>query len=68
MLALKLKQWRVPPYVSDMPQKAAEQPWQHQYTLLCWLSALAMAILVTYAVERPCARRMLRGRKRKPAN
>ena len=37
-------------------------------SLLCWLSALAMAILVTYAVERPCARRMLRGRKRKPAN
>ncbi len=68
VLALKLKQWRVPPYVSDMPQKAAEQPWQHQYTLLCWLAALAMAILVTYAVERPCARRMLRGRKRKPAN
>lgn len=66
VLAVKLKQWRIPPYIAEMPQQAGEQPWQSQYTLLCWLAALAMAILVTYAVERPCAWRMLRKGPGKP--
>ena len=63
VLAVKLKQWRIPPYVSETPNQMGEQPWQTQYTLLCFLAALAAGVLVTYLIERPCAR--LFGRKRK---
>ena len=33
-----------------------EQPWQSQYTLLSFGLSLLLAILVTYAVEKPAAR------------
>lgn len=56
VLAVKLKLWRIPAYVSESPNQAGEQPWQTQYTLLCFLAALAAGILITYLVERPCAR------------
>ena len=65
-LAVKLKEWRIPPSVGATPNYDYEQPWQTRYTLLCFAAALLMAILVTYAVERPCARlikRRARGRK-----
>lgn len=55
-LAVKLKSWHIPSYVSDAPHRVAEQPWQIQYTLLCFALALAVAILITYLVEKPCAR------------
>ena len=55
-LAVKLKEWRIPPSVSDAPNRDCEQPWQSRYTLLCFAAALGAAILVTYAVEKPCAR------------
>ena len=55
-LAVKLKAWHIPPYSGDAPNREAQQPWQNQYTLLCFAAALAAALIVTYAVERPCAR------------
>ena len=56
-LAVRLKQWRVPPYSApENPNMAGEMPWQLQYTLLCFAAALALAAAVTYLVERPCAR------------
>ena len=56
-LAVRLKQWRIPPYLSFAdPNQAGEMPWQLHYTLLCFLAALLAAALVTYLVERPCAR------------
>ena len=55
-LAVKLKEWRIPPSVSDTPNFDYEQPWQNRYTFLCFAAALAAAALVTYLVERPCAR------------
>ena len=51
-----LKRLRFPPSVSDTPNMALEQPWQNQYTLLSFGLSLALAILVTYAVEKPAAR------------
>ena len=51
-----LKRLRFPPSVSDTPNMAAEQPWQNQYTLVSFLLSLLLAILVTYAVEKPAAR------------
>ena len=55
-LAVKLKAWRIPPYTGDAPNREGQQPWQNQYTLLCFLAALLCALLLTYLVEKPCAR------------
>ena len=66
-LAVKLKAWRIPAYASEAPHKAAEQPWQLQYTLLCFAAAFVLAVLITYLVEKPCARlghRLLLSRKK----
>ena len=55
-LAVKLKAWHIPPYSVEKPNVEGIQPWQTQYTLLCFGSALALAVLLTYALERPCAK------------
>ncbi len=56
-LSLRLKDWRIPPYLSEtMPQMAGEQPWMTQYTWLCFLGSIALATLLTYAVEKPVYR------------
>jgi len=63
-LAVKLKEWHIPAYVNEMPNMAGEQPWQLQYTLLCFFGALALSVLLTYLLEKPAAklgRRLLGG-------
>ena len=60
-LAVRLKEWRIPPYLAEAdPNQAGEMPWQLHYTLLCFAAALALAALVTFLLERPCARRIAR--------
>lgn len=56
LLAVQLKKWRIPAYTGDMPNREGQQPWQDRYTLLCFLAALLVAALVTYLVEKPCAK------------
>ena len=57
-LAVRLKLWRIPPYAAEAePNQAGEMPWQWQYTLLCFLAALALSALITYLVEKPAAKR-----------
>ena len=57
-LAVRLKAWRIPPYLAESdPNQAGEMPWQLQYTLLCFAAALALSALITYLVEKPCAKR-----------
>ncbi|MBR0464881.1 MAG: acyltransferase [Clostridia bacterium] len=65
IIALRLREWHIPPYSSDMPQKAGERPWMTQYTWLCFFAALVFATFVTYLWEKPCARRILQGSWRK---
>ena len=55
-LAVKLKAWHIPPYSVEKPNVEGIQPWQTHYTLLCFGAALALSVLLTYALERPCAR------------
>lgn len=55
-LAVKLRQWRIPPSASLEPNFDGEMPWQWQYTLLAFLLSFAVAVLITYAFERPIAR------------
>lgn len=59
-LALRLKDWHIPAYVNDLPNQAGEQPWQSQYTLLCFAAALVLAAAITYLFEKPLAKKMLR--------
>ena len=62
-----LKRLRFPPSVSDTPNMAAEQPWQNQYTLLSFVLSLLLAVIVTYAIEKPAGRLLdaLRAKRRK---
>lgn len=55
-LAVQLKKWRIPPYAGENPNQAGLQPWQNQYSLCCFAAALLLALLITYLVEKPCAR------------
>ncbi len=55
-ITVHLKRLRFPPSVSETPNMAGEQPWQTQYTLLAFGLSLLLAILVTYAIEKPAAR------------
>ncbi len=63
-LAVRLKEWNIPPSVYEVPNQAGDHPWQWAYTLLCFALALAVATAVTYLIEKPAQRRMLgMGRK-----
>lgn len=59
-LAVHLKRLGIPPAVSDTPNMAAETAWQYPYTYLCFGLSLLLAFLVTYLVEKPCARLLKR--------
>ena len=54
-----------PPSVSDTPNQVSEQPWQSQYTFAVFGISLALAILVTYAIEKPAARLLTKLRAKK---
>ena len=55
-LACRLKDWHIPEYTSKQPQQTGEMPWQILYTLLCWTAGIAIAVAITYLLERPLAR------------
>ncbi len=55
LLAVWLKQWRIPPYINPQPYMAGEQPWQILYTLICFALALLLASALTYGLEKPAA-------------
>lgn len=57
-LAVKLKIWKIPNYVSEAPNSAGEQPWQLVYTLLCFSLSIILAILITYLFERPVSQKL----------
>ena len=55
-LAVKLKLWRIPAYEGANPNQAGLMPWQMHYTLFCFAAALALSLIITCLVEKPCAR------------
>lgn len=62
-LAVRLKEWRIPPYTGNQPQVDGQQPWQLIYTLACFAAALLAALLVTYLIEKPISRMILKKRR-----
>ena len=59
-VVVHLKRIGFPPSLSDTPNQIGEQPWQTQYTLLAFGISFALAVFVTYAIEKPAARALLR--------
>ena len=56
LLAVWLKEWKIPQYISKIPpNQAGEQPWQTQYTLLCFGLAVLLASALTFGLEKPAA-------------
>ena len=64
-LAVKLKEFHIPAYVSEFPQMSEGRAWQTKYTLLCFAAAFLLSAALTYLVEKPAARALLRPRRRK---
>ena len=64
-LAVKLKEFHIPAYTSEMPQMSEGRVWQMRYTLLCFAAAFVLAAALTYLVEKPAARALLRPWRRK---
>ena len=59
-LACRLKDWHIPPYTAELPNQAYEQPWQTQYTWLCFLGVAALSAALTYLFEKPVRKLGLR--------
>ena len=66
VIALKLKKWRIPAYAAlENPQMNNEPIWQWKYTILCFLLALIVGAILTYAFEKPLQKRFLRPKRLK---
>lgn len=56
-IAVKLKDMRVPPWEGDVPpNQLGDTGWQWRYMILCVTASFAVAIAMTYLVEKPAAR------------
>ena len=53
VLAVKLKEWKIPNYISESPNSTGEMPWQLSYTILCFALSILIATVLTYGFERP---------------
>ena len=57
---MKLKEFHIPAYVSEFPQMSEGRAWQTKYTLLCFAAAFLLSAALTYLVEKPAGRALLR--------
>ena len=63
-VTVHLKRLGIPPSESDEPHMAGELQWQMKYTALAFGLSLALAVIVTYAVEKPAAKLLDRRRQK----
>ena len=56
VLAVKMKEWKIPNYLSENPASAGEAPWQLSYTISCFVMSLLIATALTYLFERPLSK------------
>lgn len=58
-IAVRLKEWHIPYWDGDtLPNMAGNAVWQKRYTFLCFFSAIAIAALLTYLIDRPVTKRI----------
>lgn len=66
VIMLRLKAWRIPAYIAEAdPQMNNEPVWQVRYTLLCFAVTVVFAALVTYLVEKPASKLIVRAGAKK---
>ena len=53
VLAVKLKEWRIPCYEGENPNMTGQTGWQYKYTLLCFAAALLAACISYFIIEKP---------------
>lgn len=56
-IAVRLKAWHIPPYLSENPNQSGEQPWQLLYTVSCFVFTAVLASAITYFFEKPLQKR-----------
>lgn len=57
VIAVKLKENKIPFWDGDTPPNiAGNKEWMYKYTLIVVIAVIAAAILVTYLIEKPCAK------------
>lgn len=65
-IAVKFKDWRIPYWTGEKPPNmTGDAVWQWRYTVLILLATLIAAVLATYCLEHPLAKRILRGKPKK---
>lgn len=52
LLSVWLKNWNIPLHKAPYPNMAGEQPWQTQYTFVCFFGAILVAAALTYGLEK----------------
>lgn len=56
-IAVKLKEFRIPDWDGEeLPNLTGDVTWQWQYMILCVVLSFAVAVAMTYLVERPAAK------------
>lgn len=58
VLAVKLKEWKIPNYSAESPNAASEHPWQIIYTIACFVLSILLATFITYLFERPITKKL----------
>ncbi|MBR4035708.1 MAG: acyltransferase [Oscillospiraceae bacterium] len=65
-IAVKLKELRIPYWQGDVPPNMTnDRVWMWKYQTLCIISAITVAIVMTYLVEKPAAKAIISKLKRK---
>ena len=63
-IAVRLKQFRIPYWEGDVPPNhLGDKPWMWKYLILCIVVSLVVATAMTYLVEKPIAKWILRKEK-----
>lgn len=64
-ISVKLKEFRIPYWEGDTPpNQLGDKPWMWKYLLLCIVVSFVVAVLMTYLVEKPLAKLILKERKK----
>ena len=58
VIAVKLKEWKIPNYTSLSPNEAGEMPWQLIYTIACFSLSIIIATIITYLFDRPITKKL----------
>ena len=68
VFAVKLKEWKIPNYISESPNTVGEMPWQLSYTITCIMLSLIVAAALTYLFEQPLTKMITNISLRKRCN